>query len=131
MAARQPTDRARVLVIEDDAELGELMARVLRAGGFEPTVAADGRSGIDQACTDDLDVVIVDVGLPDMSGVAVVRAMRARGYTTPVVMLTAYDTEAGRVAAFAAGADDYMIKPFEVDTLLHRIAAWAARRGSR
>jgi len=117
----------RILYVEDDARMRALVRRGLIEEGHSVMAVADAEAALDQAMASPFDVVVLDVMLPDRSGVDVVRDMRARGRTAPVLMLTARDTHADVVAGLDAGADDYLTKPFAFDVLLARVRALARR----
>lgn len=104
-----------------------LVRRGLTEEGHSVLAVGDAEAALDQALTGPFDVVVLDVMLPDRSGVEVVRDLRARGRATPVLMLTARDTQADVVAGLDAGADDYLTKPFAFDVLLARLRALARR----
>ena len=118
----------RVLVVEDDARLAGLLGRGLVEEGHAADVVPDGEQGLEQAEAVPYDVVVLDVMLPGRDGVSVCRELRARGVWTPVLMLTARDAVADRVAGLDAGADDYLPKPFSFEELLARLRA-LSRRG--
>jgi len=122
---RRPT----VLVVEDQPALARLIAKVLDEEGFRVTVAHDGPAGRDAAFATQPDAVILDVGLPGLDGLAVCRAIRARGLRMPVLMLTARDAVPDRVAGLEAGADDYVVKPFAFEELLARLRVHLRRTG--
>jgi DNA-binding response OmpR family regulator len=132
-APRGPTRRAgsppSVLVVEDQPALARLLAKVLTEEGFRVTVAHDGPGGRDAALATVPDAVILDVGLPGLDGLAVSRAIRARGLRMPVLMLTARDAVPDRVAGLEAGADDYILKPFAFEELLARLRVQLRRTG--
>lgn len=130
---RDPTDHPglaarRVLLVDDDAALLRALAINLRSRGWAVTSAADGRSALRLAAEHEVDVVVLDLGLPDVDGLEVLRRLRAWS-TTPVVVLTARHSRQQAIAALDAGADDYVTKPFSVDELLARLRA-AARRAA-
>jgi two-component system, OmpR family, KDP operon response regulator KdpE len=119
----------KVLVVDDDATLRSTLAIGLRAAGHEVLVAADGRTALQAVREDRPDVVVLDLGLPDLSGVEVLRGVRAWS-TTPVVVLSARAESTEKVEALDLGADDYVTKPFGMEELLARIRAAARRAGS-
>jgi two-component system KDP operon response regulator KdpE len=119
----------KVLVVDDDATLRSTLAIGLRAAGHEVLVAADGRTALQAAREDRPDVVVLDLGLPDLSGVEVLRRLRSWS-TTPVVVLSARAESTEKVEALDLGADDYVTKPFGMEELLARIRAAARRAGS-
>lgn len=118
----------RALVVEDEARLASLIQRVLRDECYEVDIALDGDRGLAAALTADYDVMILDLMLPGIDGIDLCRALRGRGVTTPVLMLTARDGVADRVSGLDAGADDYLIKPFAFAELLARLRALSRRR---
>lgn len=118
----------RVLVVEDDATLLRALAINLRARHFDVEVAADGTTALRRAAAAPPDLVILDLGLPDIDGVEVVAGLR--GWTeVPIIVLSARDTQPAKVEALDAGADDFVTKPFGMDELLARIRA-ALRRAA-
>ncbi len=127
-ADRSPDPGApHVLVVEDDPELGALMSRLLRGEGYLVDVAPDGQAGLHHGLTRRYDVLVIDRGLPGIEGLDLVGRLRRQGVVTPVLVLTAYGTVADRVAGLDAGAEDYLVKPFEVDELLARLRALRRR----
>ena len=119
----------RVLVVEDTARMGELIRRGLREHGYSVDLAATGEDALWLASETPYDVVVLDVLLPDLDGFEVCRRMREADRWSPVLMLTAKDAVADRVAGLDAGADDYLTKPFDFVELLARIRA-LVRRGA-
>ena len=113
----------RILIAEDEARLASFLEKGLRASGFTTTVAADGISAGVMADEEDFDLMILDLGLPGRDGLDVLRDLRGRGSTLPVVILTARDDTGDRIAGLEAGADDYIGKPFHFDELVARIRA--------
>ena len=116
----------RVLVVDDEAALARALAINLRAHGYDVTVAGDGGTALARAGREPPDLVILDLGLPDLDGVDVVRGLRS-WLAAPIVILSARDGQGQKVAALDAGADDYVTKPFGAEELLARIRA-ALRR---
>ncbi len=121
-------DRERVLVVDDDPPLRRMLARSLTAEGFEVTVAPDGGAALVQAERSAPDVIVLDVAMPAIDGLSVCRRLRVKGLPTPILMLTARDAVADRVAGLEAGADDYLVKPFAIEELVARLRA-LTRRG--
>jgi two-component system response regulator MprA len=117
-----------ILVVDDDPSVRRMLVRTLGAEGNEVEAAADGGAALVAVERRAPDAVVLDVAMPGMDGLAVCRRLRERGLTAPVLLLTARDAVADRVAGLEAGADDYLIKPFAVEELLARLAA-IARRG--
>jgi two-component system, OmpR family, alkaline phosphatase synthesis response regulator PhoP len=120
--------RRRLLLVEDDATLRQALTFSLTREGYEVATAADGESGLDAARNERLDLILLDVMLPGMSGVEVLRALRAEGVATPVIILSAKGDEIDRVVGLKLGADDYVAKPFSRPELLARIEAVLRRR---
>ncbi len=117
-----------VLVVDDEAPLRRALRVNLRARGYDVQTAADGRTALEVAAKRQPDLVIVDLGLPDIDGVEVVRGLR--GWTSvPIIVLSARTEQSDKVSALDAGADDYVTKPFGMDELLARMRA-ALRRGT-
>jgi DNA-binding response OmpR family regulator len=117
-----------VLVVEDDAAIAGPLARAIAAEGYVVTLAADGAQALDRSLDENgPDLVLLDLGLPDMDGVEVARELRIRLPTAVIVMLTARSTEVDIVAGLDAGADDYVTKPFGLAELLARIRAHLRR----
>jgi two-component system, OmpR family, response regulator MprA len=117
----------RVLVVDDDPPLRRMLERTLLAEGYEVTVAADGGAALVEASRAVPDVIVLDVALPGLDGLAVARRLRDKGNSTPILMLTARDAVPDRVTGLEAGADDYLVKPFAVDELVARLRALARR----
>ena len=123
----------RLLVIEDDVTLRESLARQLGEAGFAVEQAADGTEGLYFAEEYPIDLAIIDLGLPGMSGLEIIRKVRAKGKTHPILILTARDRWEDKVDGLSAGADDYVVKPFHfeeigarVNALLRRSGGWAS-----
>ena len=117
----------RVLLIEDDVTIARLLKEGLEDESYAVDVANDGSEGYRTAVADDYDVIILDIMLPGMNGYEVCRALRNDGNKTPILMLTARDTERDIVEGLDTGADDYLAKPFSFDVLLARIRALLRR----
>ena len=117
----------RVLIIEDDLRVAELIKRGLEEQGFETTTAFDGLSGKKLALQNDYDLIITDVILPKIDGIDLCKEIRQRLPDIPIIMLTALGTTDDKVEGFDAGADDYLVKPFEIRELLVRIRALLKR----
>jgi DNA-binding response OmpR family regulator len=117
----------RILVIEDDRKAARLLAKGLQEEGFVVEVAPTGEEGEEKATGNDYDVIVLDWLLPGADGLAVCRALRAAGTSTPILMLTARDSIADRVSGLSTGADDYLTKPFAFTELLARIRALLRR----
>jgi DNA-binding response OmpR family regulator len=117
----------RVLVVEDDRDLSGMLTELLGEEGYAVTVAPDGQAGLHLGLVRPWDLLVVDRGLPGVEGVDLVRRLRQRGVATPALVLTARGTVADRVEGLDAGAQDYLVKPFEVDELLARLRALLGR----
>ncbi|MGE5728447.1 MAG: response regulator transcription factor [Gemmatimonas sp.] len=118
----------RVLLVEDDRSLAEIVVAGMREQRLTVAVAANAREGRERAALGDYDVIVLDVMLPDGSGFELCAWIRARGITTPILMLTARDAIDDRVLGLEAGADDYLIKPFAFRELVARVRALGRRR---
>lgn len=117
----------RVLVVEDDVGISRFIHQGLKEAGYAVDIAADGRQGINYAIAADYDVIVLDVLLPELDGLSVLKDLRQRGLQTPVLLLTALDTVQDRVLGLDAGADDYLIKPFDFTEMLARLRALLRR----
>jgi two-component system KDP operon response regulator KdpE len=118
----------RVLVVDDEPQIRRALAINLRARGYEVDLAEDGRAALDVAARSHPDVVVLDLGLPELDGVEVIKGLR--GWSrVPIIVLSVRDAEGDKVAALDAGADDYVTKPFGMDELLARLRA-ALRRAA-
>src|SRR4051794_4177490 len=119
-----------ILVVEDDDELRRVVASSLREEGFVVELAATGAAALGLVGQTALDLLVVDIGLPDTDGRDLCQALRARGIGTPVLFLTARDALVDRIAGFDAGGDDYLTKPFALVELIARIEAVLRRAGA-
>ena len=119
----------RILLAEDNRELSDWLARLLRRDRYVIDCVHDGEEADEALETQDYALAILDLGLPRINGLEVLKRLRKRGMTTPVIILTAQDSVASRVAGLDGGADDYLVKPFEITELEARIRA-QLRRGS-
>lgn len=117
----------KLLVIEDDPALAASLARSIRFEGYDLDVASSGEAGLAHLTAVGADCVVLDVGLPGISGLELTRRLRREGDQTPILMLTARQLTGDRVAGLDAGADDYLVKPFELEELLARIRALLRR----
>jgi len=115
--------RRRLLLVEDDLTLRQALSFNLTREGYDVTSAADGESALETARSERLDLILLDVMLPGMSGVEVLRVLRREGVTTPIIILSAKGDEIDRVVGLKLGADDYVAKPFSRPELLARIEA--------
>jgi two-component system response regulator MprA len=118
-----------LLVVEDDQQVRESLHRALDLEGFGVATAEHGLSALEMIATQPPDAIILDVTMPYLDGLTVARRIRASGYTTPILMLTARHEVAHRVAGLDAGADDYLVKPFALEELLARLRALLRRGG--
>lgn len=121
----------RILIVEDDRHIGSALQRALRAEDHAADWVLDGRSAETALQQGEYDLALLDLGLPQKDGMEVLKALRARRDRVPVLVLTARDTAADVVRALDAGADDYLIKPFDLDVLLARVRALARRSSGR
>lgn len=117
----------RVLVIEDDAGMASVLNRGLTENGYAVDLAATGEDGLWLGCEHDYDVLVLDVGLPGIDGLAALRRLREAGRWAPVLLLTARDAVTDRIDGLDAGADDYLVKPFAFGELLARLRALTRR----
>jgi two-component system, OmpR family, copper resistance phosphate regulon response regulator CusR len=113
----------RILIAEDEARIASFIEKGLRANGFSTDVAADGEEAIQLMQAQDFDLLILDLGLPGIDGLDVLRQLRKEDLRLPVVILTARDTVGDTIAGLEGGADDYIAKPFRFDELLARVRA--------
>lgn len=120
----------KILLIEDEEKLARMVELELRYEGYEVEKAFDGRAGLDKALSGEFDLVLLDIMLPALSGMEVLRRLRKESQL-PVIMLTARDTVVDKVAGLDSGADDYITKPFEIEELLARIRAALRKRPAR
>jgi two-component system, OmpR family, response regulator MprA len=118
----------RVLIVEDDAPVRRMLERSLKAEGFEVHSAPDGGTALAAAERDSPDLVVLDVSMPGLDGLAVARRLRAKGMAGAILMLTARDAVADRISGLEAGADDYVVKPFAIEEVVARLRA-LSRRG--
>jgi len=119
----------RVLLVEDDQTLSRSLRAQLERAGYSVQCAEDGREGLYYATEFSVDVAIVDLGLPGLSGIDLIRGVRSKGKEYPILVLTARDRWQDKVEALKLGADDYVVKPFHVEELLARVDALVRRAG--
>ncbi|NJM76662.1 MAG: response regulator transcription factor [Acaryochloridaceae cyanobacterium RU_4_10] len=119
----------RILLVEDDIRLAETLAEALTDQRYAVDVVTDGEAGWDQAKVLEYDLLLLDVMLPELDGVSLCQRLRSHGYSMPVLMLTARDTVSDKIAGLDAGADDYVVKPVDLQELFARVRA-LLRRGS-
>lgn len=115
------------LVIEDDAEISTVLSCAFRNEGFVVDVCSDGRSGLHRATERSYDLIVLDIGLPEMNGQEVCRTLRSRGVATPIIVLSVAGAVATKIELLALGADDYLTKPFSFEELLARARALLRR----
>jgi heavy metal response regulator len=117
----------RILVVEDEPSIANFVRQGLSEAGYAVDVAQDGREGLEYALAAEYDVLVLDIMLPHLDGLELLRELRNRGRKTPSLMLTARDTVEDRVTGLDAGADDYLVKPFAFPELLARVRALLRR----
>ena len=116
-----------ILVVEDDARIARFVTKGLEESGYNTTVAQDGEEAFLAARYNDYDLIVLDLMLPKMDGIEVARKLRAAGKATPILMLTARDTEGDKIRGLDVGADDYLTKPFSFGEFLARVRALLRR----
>lgn len=121
----------RALIVEDDARIAENLSRALASSGFRVERVADGETAWFQGGTESYDLIVLDLGLPKLDGLSVLKRWRAEGVTSPVLILTARGAWTERVEGIDAGADDYLPKPFRMEELLARARALVRRSGGQ
>ncbi len=117
----------RLLIVEDDAGIAQFLNQGLSEAGYAVDVVEDGVSGLDYALATDYDVLVIDIQLPQLNGLELLKKLRSHQIQSPVLLLTARDTVQDRVQGLDAGADDYLVKPFDFSELLARIRALLRR----
>lgn len=122
--------KVKILVVEDEVKIARFIELELKYEGYEVEIAYDGRKGLEMAEKEDVDLIILDLMLPIMSGIEVCRRLRQSGKKTPIIMLTAKDDVSDKVMGLDMGADDYMTKPFAIEELLARIRVALKRKSS-
>jgi two-component system response regulator MprA len=123
-------DRVRVLIVDDDRSVRDALRRALTLGGYEVEAAEGGQHALTQVAATSPDAVVLDVGMPDIDGIEVCRRLRDAGNRVPILMLTARDAVADRIDGLDAGADDYVVKPFDIGELKARLRALMRRNGA-
>ncbi|MDR1641533.1 MAG: response regulator transcription factor [Clostridiales bacterium] len=119
----------RILYVEDEKFLAQAIAQALKRRNYAVDLEYDGLAGLDMALLDIYDIVILDIMLPNLSGIEILREMRKEGVETPVILLTAKSGVEDKVEGLDCGADDYLSKPFQVEELLARLRALGRRKG--
>jgi two-component system response regulator MprA len=117
----------RILVVDDDRSVRDALRRALTLGGYDVEAVEDGRQALTRLSTSSPDAVVLDIGLPEVDGLEVCRRVRGAGDRTPILMLTARDAVADRIDGLDAGADDYLVKPFDLGELKARLRALLRR----
>lgn len=120
----------RILIVEDEEKLARMVELELTYEGYQVEKALDGRTGLERALSGEHDLILLDILLPGLNGLEVLRRYRKDGGSAPVILLTARDTVVDKVAGLDSGADDYVTKPFAIEELLARIRAALRKRGS-
>ncbi|GHU80260.1 DNA-binding response regulator [Clostridia bacterium] len=118
----------KVLYVEDEKNMARAVAQVLKKNNYSVDLAHDGEDGLDLAASGVYDVVILDIMLPKLDGIGILREMRNRNVTTPVILLTAKGETEDKIAGLDSGADDYLAKPFQTDELMARLRALGRRK---
>jgi DNA-binding response OmpR family regulator len=118
----------RVLVVEDQPNVLSYVKRALEEQGYAVDLARTGREALEWAAVVEFDLIVLDIMLPEIDGITVARRLRSQGHQAAILMLTARDTVDDRVVGLDAGADDYLVKPFDLKELLARLRALARRR---
>lgn len=119
----------RILVVEDELHLAEALTQILKRNNYTVDTVHDGESGLDNALSDIYDLILLDIMLPKMDGISVLKELRKEGIATPVILLTARGEVSDKVIGLDSGADDYLPKPFATEELLARIRAMSRRKG--
>ena len=127
----EPAERQRVLVVDDESSIVDAVATTLRYEGFDVVVATNGLNALQAAQEAPLDLIVLDIMLPDLDGLEVTRRLRANGVRTPVLFLTARDALDDKVAGLTVGGDDYVTKPFALAEVVARVRAILRRTGDR
>ncbi|WP_172196014.1 response regulator transcription factor [Saccharibacillus qingshengii] len=119
----------RILIVEDERHLAEALSQILKKNNYSVDVVHDGEDGLDYALSDIYDLLLLDIMLPGMDGISILKAVRSKGMAVPVILLTAKGEIPDKIAGLDHGADDYVAKPFSSDELLARIRAAVRRKG--
>ncbi|MBE7684005.1 response regulator transcription factor [Paenibacillus sp. P13VS] len=119
----------RILIAEDEVHLAEAVSQILKKNNYSVDMVHDGRSGLDYALSGIYDLLLLDIMMPEMDGISVLRKLRSEGNHTPVILLTAKGELSDKVTGLDCGADDYIAKPFATEELLARIRAALRRKG--
>lgn len=119
----------RILIVEDEVHLAEALTQILKKNNYSVDTVHDGRSGLDNALSGIYDLLLLDIMLPEMDGISLLKTIRSEGIATPVIMLTAKGEISDKISGLDYGADDYVAKPFSTGELLARIRAALRRKG--
>lgn len=119
----------RILIVEDELHLAEALSQILKKNNYSVDVVHDGESGLDNALSGIYDLLLLDIMLPEMDGITLLKTIREKGMATPVILLTAKGETSDKIAGLDYGADDYVAKPFSTEELLARIRAALRRKG--
>ncbi|MFZ5967242.1 MAG: response regulator transcription factor [Bacillota bacterium] len=119
----------RILIVEDELHLAEALTQILKKNNYTVDAVHDGESGLDNALSDIYDLIILDIMLPKMDGISILKNIRKEGIEVPVILLTARGEISDKVTGLDSGADDYLAKPFATEELLARIRAMSRRKG--
>lgn len=119
----------RILIVEDEIHLAEAVTQILKKNNYTVDAVYDGESGLDNALSNIYDLIVLDIMLPKMDGISILKRIREEGLSTPVILLTAKGEISDKVAGLDSGADDYLAKPFATEELLARIRALSRRKG--
>ena len=120
----------RILIVEDEVKITQALSYLFQKQKIDVDIANDGEEGLILACKDIYDVIVLDIMLPEVDGIQILKAVRSNGLKTPVIMLTAKDTVDDRVFGLENGADDYLVKPFATKELIARVKALARRKST-
>lgn len=119
----------RILIVEDELHLAEALTHILRKNNYTVDAVSDGASGLDYALSGIYDLILLDIMLPEMDGITVLKSIRKENISTPVILLTAKGEVSDKVKGLDSGADDYLAKPFATEELLARIRSASRRKG--
>jgi DNA-binding response OmpR family regulator len=119
----------RILIVEDEFHLAEALTQILKKNNYTVDAVYDGESGLDYAISNIYDLIVLDIMLPKMDGISILKNIRGEGLSTPIILLTAKGEISDKVVGLDSGADDYLAKPFATEELLARIRAMSRRKG--
>ncbi|NJL42415.1 MAG: response regulator transcription factor, partial [Pseudanabaena sp. SU_2_4] len=120
----------KVLLVDDDVNVASTLAEALADYNYMVTTAKDGQMGLELARNFDFDLILLDIGIPKIDGISLCRQLRDLGTKTPILLLTAKQSNTDKIIGLDAGADDYMVKPFDLPELMARVRALVRRSGS-